>query len=153
MVMLPTHLLGLALTRWRLVQFGAVRGGLGRRLAFRDEPPSLGVSRLVLSLLPLHLAELRGVVAVLRTRVGISTASLGLLSLLVSLSIFVFSWLVTHGLETPAIWASRPSAVGGRSLPTSITLLAFRRVRSQKRHSRRGSEEGMRAECETPAEA
>lgn len=73
---------------------GAVCGGMGRLLAFRDEPPRLRVSRLVLSLLPLHLAKLRRVVAILSARGGTSTASLGLLSIL------VFWWLVAHCSET-----------------------------------------------------
>lgn len=53
---------------------------------------------MVLGLLPLHLAEFRGVVAVLWIRVGTSTASFGLVLML------VFWWLVTHSLEPPWVF-------------------------------------------------
>lgn len=81
--LLSARLLGPALTRWGFLRRRTACGGLGRLLAFRDEPTRSGVSRLALSLLPLHLAELRGVVSILWTRVGTPTASLGLLSMLV----------------------------------------------------------------------
>lgn len=64
---------------------------------FRTESPRFRVSKLVLGLLALHLAELRRVTAVPRRWVGTLTAALGLLVTL------VFRWLVTHGRKSPRL--------------------------------------------------
>lgn len=125
--LLSARWLGLALTRWRFVRHGAACGGMGRLLAltgrlsdFRSESPRFRVSALVPSLLPLHLGELRGVTAISWLRVAISTASLGLLLIL------VFRWLLTHSLEPPRSLSGFVALFGSKySLPTSIILLAF----------------------------
>lgn len=100
--------------RSTFLRCGGGCGGLRRRLGFGDEPPRFGVSGLMLGLLPLPLAELRGMVAILSTRLGTSTVSFGLLLMLV---IWV---LVTHSLETSWVRLGAMALCSRKTFATNV---------------------------------